>query len=313
MAISELAPDKVIVITDTNVKAAILNNAVPGADALLAVPPGEGSKCIGTATMLWEGLVDARATRASLVVNIGGGVVTDLGGFTAASFKRGLRFVNIPTTLLGMADAAIGGKTGIDFMGLKNEIGMFAPAERVIIDTSLLATLPADEIRSGFAEVVKMAMLTDAGLYGELLHGDALSDPALLRRATAHAAFEKQKIVALDPTEKGIRRWLNLGHTAAHAYESHAAAIGSPISHGLAVAHGLLRALKESARRCGCPASLIGQYEERVLHRYFAPLPFGPEAEPEVQRLMTHDKKNLSPGKINWVLLSDIGHPCLSC
>lgn len=311
--VAAMRPDHILLLTDTNVERNVLRPSCGQLDGIvdtvMAIGAGEASKNIGTLTHVWTQLADSGCTRHSLVVNLGGGVVTDLGGFAAATFKRGVRFINIPTSLLAMADAAIGGKTGIDFAGFKNEVGLFAPAEAVIVDYGLLATLPEEELRSGFAEVVKMALILDDPIYDELLADDALHDAGLMRRAVRMAADGKLKIVRQDPYEKGIRRMLNFGHTAGHACESYAAAIGKPISHGEAVAHGMLAALKLSAERNGYPSSKVHEYEEKILNRYYNPLPFGEEAAPELLRLMTHDKKNRADGNINWVLLPTDPNP----
>ena len=306
-ALHELNPDKVLLLTDFNVARTVLDSVNPClpavADEVAVISPGESGKNTANLAMVWERLAGAGCTRHSLMVNLGGGVVSDLGGFAAATFKRGIRFINIPTTLLAMADAAIGGKTGIDFLGYKNEVGAFAPAERVIVDKSVLSTLPDSELRSGFAEVVKMTLITSSPVYEELLEEGALYDPEIMQRAIKLAADEKLRIVTEDPFEKGVRRMLNFGHTAGHAYESYAAATGCPITHGEAVAHGMLAALRLSCERNGYPAEKVDEYEQKILKRYYSPLPFGEEAAPEIERLMAHDKKNPAQGEVNWVLL----------
>ncbi len=307
-AIAELVPDKAILITDTNVDRDVLTlqrDRIYGAvDDIITISSGESAKNLDTLAEVWKRLADVGCTRRSLVINLGGGVVSDLGGFAAATFKRGIEFVNVPTTLLAMADAAIGGKTGIDFTGYKNEVGAFAPACRVIMDEGLLATLPEKELRSGFAEVVKMALILNDPIYEELLKEDALHDRELMRRAIKMAADGKLRIVEADPYEKGERRMLNFGHTAGHAFESYAASIGKPITHGEAVAYGMLMALHLSSDRNDYPAEKVDEYEEKILKRYYEPLPFGEEAEPELERLMAHDKKNNKDGEISWVLLT---------
>ena len=294
--------DKVFVLTDSNVAALNLFE-IPEDWNVRVVEAGERSKSLDTVASLWQWLTESGATRRSVLVNLGGGVVTDLGGFVGATFKRGIRFVNVPTTLLGAVDAAIGGKTGIDFMGYKNEIGAFAPAERIVICPKVLDTLPEREIRSGFAEVVKMALITEAELYSELLEGDALHDKELMGRAMLHAARAKEEVVRIDPKERGLRRILNFGHTAGHAYESYAARTGHPVSHGEAVAHGMMHALEVSRDREGFPAEEVERYRSRILDRYYDPVPFGAEAEDEIARLMTHDKKNRTASEISYVLL----------
>lgn len=306
--IAGLEADRVFLLTDHNVREA-LRPDFEGVAAVMSVVPGESSKSLGTAAEVWSWLVSQGATRNSVLVNFGGGVVTDLGGFAAAAFKRGIRFINVPTTLLAAADAAIGGKTGVDFMGLKNEIGVFAPAEKVLICPQVLETLPERELRSGLAEIVKMSMITDFRMYEDLLEGDILTDRELLGRAMRHAALAKEEVVRLDPKEKGLRRILNFGHTAGHAYESYAASAGTPISHGEAVAHGMLRALELSRDHAGFPAERVDEYAEKILRRYYSPLPFGEEAEESLRDLVTHDKKNTGQGYVRYILLNSIGNP----
>jgi len=306
--VDSLDADQVFLFTDKNVARLGLFD-VPDGWRVKAVEPGEGSKCLEAASSLWQWLAESGATRRSLLVNLGGGMVTDLGGFVAATFKRGIRFLNLPTTLLGSADAAIGGKTGIDFMGYKNEVGAFASAEKVIICPALLETLPERELKSGFAEVVKMAIVTDEQLYRELLDGDAMHDSELLGHAMLNAARAKEEVVRIDPQERGLRRILNFGHTAGHAYESYAARIGCPITHGEAVAHGMLHALELSRDRVGFPAGEVEKYRSRILERYYMPLPFGSEADEEIARLMAHDKKNPAAGEVRYVLLRRPGSP----
>lgn len=320
--LEELEPDRVALLTDLNVRSCVLDADYMGffrdwlsrlgvaeQSQIFTLAPGEEMKSLPATARLWQWLGEIGATRRSMVVNLGGGVVSDLGGFVAATFKRGIRFVNVPTTLLAAADAAIGGKTGVDFNGLKNEIGVFAPAAKVIVSPQVLATLPEHELRSGFAEIVKMALLTNKEIYESLLREDALHDPETMARAMRHAAAAKEEIVRLDPKEKGLRRILNLGHTYGHAYESYAASIGAPISHGMAVAHGILKALEMSRDLEGFPAEEVTRYKECILFRYYPPLTFGESAEPEIRRLMAHDKKNPSPGTIRFILLTSIAHP----
>ena len=220
--------------------------------------PGEDHKNIESAILIWKALEEAGATRHSLVVNIGGGLVTDIGGFAAATYKRGIRFVNIPTTLLGAVDAATGGKTGINFNGLKNEIGAFHLPSEVIISALPLATLSHREIVSGYAEMLKTGLIADEGLYRSLLDVDAvIADGTRLEGAMKRCVEIKEDVVRQDPTEKGLRKILNFGHTAGHAFESLAIERHKPLAHGEAVAHGMLVELILSHMLKGfpCPAT----------------------------------------------------------
>ena len=253
--IERLQPDRVFVLTDSNVSPLFRWDGT-----VIVVPAGEESKSLDTLAGVWEDLSSLGATRRSLLVNIGGGVVSNLGGF------------------------AIGGKTGIDFGGLKNEVGAFRMPERVIVDASWLATLPQAQMREGLAEVVKSALLGSAAVYGELLNLPEVLTPRNVGQAAEWSARFKEGVVARDPHEKGLRRILNLGHTAGHAFESLAARVGKPIGHGTAVAHGLLVALKLSERLTGLSAGIANEYEQKILKRFYPALPAECHDEAELLR-----------------------------
>lgn len=307
-AVERLAPDKVFLLTDDNVAA--LPHATGFEDFChYVVPAGERSKNVDTLGDLWRWLGDNGATRASLLVNVGGGVVSDLGGFAAGTFKRGIRDINIPTTLLAMADAAIGGKTGIDFNGMKNEAGMFKMPENVIVDTGWLDTLPAAELANGFAEVVKSAMLGCRTDYEALLRLPEPPGCDSLRVAAERASRFKNRVVAMDAGDRGIRHILNFGHTAGHAFESLAAECRRPVSHGEAVAHGMLVALILSNRMQGLPESVTSDYARGILGRHYRPLPAGALDIKRLLSLMDGDKKNRRHGEIAFVLLRAVGDP----
>lgn len=299
-----LDPDRVFVLTDSNV-----GRLFDWPGTVIEVPAGEQSKSIECLTDVWRRLTESGATRRSLLVNVGGGVVCDLGGFAAATFKRGIRHVNVPTTLLAMADAGIGGKTGIDFDGYKNEIGAFKMPERVIVDGSWLRTLRPELMADGLAEVVKSAMLGSAREYNRLLTITDILDADTVGPAAEWSARFKERIVRMDPTERGLRRILNLGHTAGHAFETRAAQSGYPIGHGTAVAHGLLVSLILSERLAGLPAGSAHTYAEKILARYYSPLHDGVLDTAALTALMGHDKKNPKQGEISFVLLRNFGEP----
>lgn len=305
--IESLQPDKIFVLLDRNVKH-LHSLDFSFADSVMLVNGGEECKSTSELCKVWEWLGDEGATRESVLINVGGGCVSDLGGFAAATFKRGIRYVNVPTTVLGAADAAIGGKTGINFMGLKNEVGAFALPEAVVFLPFLLRTLPGRERLSGLAEVVKMAAINDAGLYRRLLDGDAMADEPLMNEGVIHAARCKEEVVSLDPKEKGLRRILNFGHTAGHAFEEYARESGRTLTHGEAVAHGILVAMKLSEKFAGLSADVAEDYKLRILNRYFSPLPFGSESADRLVELMRHDKKNRGD-EIAFVLLRELGNP----
>ena len=233
--IKELSPNGIFVLVDENTEKYVLPRIKSESVAIATAPvikikAGDTNKNIEALAHVWKQLGDSGATRSSLLVNIGGGMVTDLGAFAASTFKRGIRFINIPTTLLAAVDASVGGKTGINFNGLKNEVGTFCEADTVIISTSFFNTLPAEELKSGYAEMLKHALLTSADEFNALtttditlLQEDELLD--LLRRSVE----VKRRIVVEDPHEHGLRRALNLGHTAGHAFETMAMERKKPI------------------------------------------------------------------------------------
>lgn len=201
------------------------------------MPAGEPSKQIKTASHLWEQLLSHGADRKSLLINLGGGIVTDMGGFVAATYMRGITFVNIPTTLLGMTDAAHGGKTGVDIGNFKNMVGTFTTPGAVVIDMKWLQTLPEDHFRSGIAEVIKHGIIRCAPIIDRLMKEGfrSATDESLIH----HAMDVKLEVIHADPLEHGMRRILNYGHTIGHAIESHYLSMGIPIMHGDAVAAGM--------------------------------------------------------------------------
>lgn len=281
--------------------------------AEIVIPPDDTNKNIDSLYRVWEVLGEEGATRSSLVINIGGGMVTDLGGFAAATFKRGVRFVNVATTLLGAVDAAVGGKTGINIGNLKNEAGVFAPADAVVISTRFFATLDRRQCLSGYAEMIKHGFLSDGATVAALLDrqpDDFTSDSflALLRESVE----VKRRIVAEDPTEKGLRKALNFGHTAGHAFETLAMEKEAPVAHGYAVAWGMLVELMLSHTEAAFPTRLIHHYARFVADHYGV-IPFGCDDYPRLIALMSHDKKNATPDQINFTLLSEPGVPVLDC
>ena len=300
--------NRVFVLTDTNTARVALPLLDLDGIIPITIPAGEENKNLDTVQAVWQALIDGGATRQSLLVNLGGGMVTDLGGFAAATFKRGIRFVNCPTTLLGAVDAAVGGKTGIDHGGLKNEIGVFAEASHVIVSACFFATLPEAELRSGFAEVLKHAMLSSTDSFKTLLHtniGNLSPDQwlDLLRQSIP----VKQGIVAQDPTEQGLRRVLNLGHTVGHAFESLALQRGKPVPHGYAVAWGLVTETVLSRLEAGFDGMLLNDLALMVRDTYGA-FNITCDDYPALLAFMHRDKKSRN-GEINCTLLHSCGNP----
>lgn len=274
---------------------------------IITITNGDENKNIESAISIWGFFVENGATRHSLMINIGGGMITDIGGFTASTFKRGMDYINVSTTLLGAVDAATGGKTGINFLGLKNEVGVFSPAKKVLINVDFFKTLDARNIRSGFAEMIKHALISTKQDWNEVLSFDLENiDFGLLKVLLQKNIDIKENIVALDPTEKGIRKALNLGHTFGHAFESLSYKKGNPILHGYAVAWGLISELYLSVIKLGFPK------EEFIKLKYFIGEHYGKfncgcNDYKEIITLMKHDKKNSSEEEINFTLLSDVG------
>ena len=350
-AVAESEHDRVFVLTDDTTHECCL----PKVAALLAqydavpitIAHGDQHKTLAALGDVWTALQQGGATRHSLLINLGGGMITDLGGFAAATFKRGINFINIPTTLLAMVDAAVGGKTGINFGGLKNEIGAFADARFVIINTCFLDTLDAENLCSGYAEMLKHALISDERMWAEHVNFD-LSQPDLaeLQRMVAESIAVKERIVAEDPHEHGIRKALNFGHTIGHALEEFAlqqaggavvstaptnqttggAVVSTapenkptpgdavvsispknrPLLHGYAVAFGLIGELYMSARKAGFPTERLHQ-TARFIRENYAQTEFTCNDYPTLLNLMRHDKKNTS-GVINFTLLHNIGN-----
>lgn len=302
--------DRIFLLDDTQTHKhclPLLADWVAANDAeVLTMEAGDVAKNLDTLARIWQQLTEKGASRHSLLVNLGGGVVTDLGGFAAATFKRGIEFINIPTTLLSMVDAAVGGKTGINFAGLKNEIGAFCPAAHVVIDTVFLRTLDNANICSGYAEMLKHGLISDERTWAELMTFD-LDTPDLsqLQRMVAESIKVKERIVEADPHEHGIRKALNLGHTMGHAFESFAMRRGTPILHGYAVAYGLISELYMSARKTAFPTDRMHQ-TVRFIRENYGTFNITCDDYPTLIELMHHDKKNTS-GIINFTLLGNVG------
>jgi 3-dehydroquinate synthase len=319
-AISACEHDKLFVLADETTRDKcwpILQGHQSLKDAqLIIIEATDTHKNLISLSQVWQGLQTGGATRHSCLVNIGGGMVTDLGGFAASTFKRGINFINIPTTLLAMVDASVGGKTGINFGGLKNEIGVFNDARCVIIDTHFLQSLDASNLRSGYAEMLKHGLISNEEHWSELLRFD-LSTPDLgqLKSMVAESVQVKERIVEADPTEQGLRKALNLGHTFGHAFESFSlkSAMQSskegnstcPLLHGYAVAFGLICELYLSTVKLGFPADKM-QQTVRFIRDYYGTYNITCNDYPELISLMMHDKKNTA-GIINFTLLGDIG------
>ena len=232
--------------------------------------------------------------------------MTDLGGFAAATFKRGFAYINVPTTLLAMVDASVGGKTGINFNGLKNEVGVFAPADSVLIETEFLRSLDAQNFFSGYAEMLKHGLISNEAHWAELLNFNTdLIDYKYLKKLVGESVQVKENIVEQDPFEHGIRKALNLGHTVGHAFESLALAENRPVLHGYAVAWGIVCELYLSHLKTGFPKEKMRQTIQFIKENYGS-FTFDCKQYEQLYALMLHDKKNTA-GVINFTLLKEIG------
>ncbi len=271
----------------------------------ISIKPSDTNKNLESLSEVWQQLQDGGATRHSCLINVGGGMVTDLGGFAASTFKRGINFINIPTTLLAMVDASVGGKTGINFRGLKNEIGVFNDSKFVILDTDFLKTLDQENICSGYAEMLKHGLIADEKMWEELVSFD-LEHPDFthLQDMVGDSVKVKERIVEEDPHENGIRKALNLGHTFGHAFESWALK-RKPVLHGYAVAFGLIPELYLSVAKTGFPTEKMRQ-TVAFIKEYYGTLGITCDDYDELIELMRHDKKNQN-GIINFTLLGGIG------
>ena len=277
---------------------------------MLVLPAGEQHKTLQTVEKIWNFLIESHATRNSLLLILGGGVLTDMGGFAASTFKRGIPYVNIPTTLLAMVDAAQGGKTGFDYQGLKNEIGMFAPALKTIVYPMFLQTLPSEQLLSGYAEILKHALIASPLELIRVLNFDIDNiDYEQLAELIDRSIDIKQYIVEQDPEETGLRKSLNFGHTIGHAIEEYSLMNkeAKPMLHGYAVMYGMVGELYLSMVKLGLEQQTLTQVVHFMTEHYGKPVcpckDYG-----QLLELMRHDKKNTEQGQINFSLLRQVGN-----
>lgn len=281
---------------------------------ILEVEPGEEMKNIQTVTQLWEILTEMQADRKALIINLGGGVITDMGGFIASTYKRGIQFINVPTTLLSMCDASIGGKTGIDLMHYKNMVGTFSFPEKIFVYPSFLETLPYKELRSGFAEMLKHGLIADRLHWEKLIQIQKLDVDGILPHIQTSMDI-KQDVVEKDFHEKNVRKTLNFGHTIGHAVESLCLEKGNPVLHGEAVALGMICETHLSFLE----GLLVQEDSEKIItniQRYYSFIDLSDFKDEDIFGLLMNDKKN-TENKINFSLLSGIGscvfdHECKS-
>lgn len=276
---------------------------------IIEIESGEVNKNLNTCVSLWESLTELGADRKSLLINIGGGVITDMGGFVAAAFKRGIQFINIPTTLLSMVDASVGSKTGVDLGVLKNQIGFFTDPVMVIIDPVFLATVTEKEITSGMAEVIKYGLTYDKKLWNEFVLGNKLDIETIVHRSIEI----KNEVVLEDRLEGGLRKMLNFGHTIGHAVESYCLESNEreTLTHGEAIALGMITESYISTKLLNLKEEELKTIKKTIVN-IFGKIPLNKEEYPAILDLMKHDKKNVN-GQINFVLINGIEDHKIDC
>lgn len=313
--IEALQPTQLLILVDENTHEHCLPTLLGNLEIeipfeIIEIEAGEEMKTLETAAQLWEILTEFETDRKALMINLGGGVITDMGGFIASTYKRGIPFINIPTTLLGMCDASIGGKTGIDHQFLKNIIGTFAQPEQIFVFPEFLQTLPFEELRSGFAEMLKHGLITDESHWSDLISIKELT-PQNIFPFIERSMQIKQNVVEEDFTERNVRKTLNFGHTIGHALESLFLLKGKPIMHGEAVALGMI-----CETRISFLQDLISEDTSNAIvsniQKYYPHLDISEFSVEEIVNLMKNDKKN-SAGNINFSLITGIGSSTFNC
>jgi 3-dehydroquinate synthase len=305
--LAQFSNSKIAILVDENTHDHCLEFLITGFEALaeaevIMLPAGEENKVLEVCFQVWETLTEAGFGRHDLLINLGGGMVTDLGGFVASVYKRGFAFVHIPTSLLGMVDAAVGGKTGIDLAGYKNQLGTFQEPLATFVDTGFLQTLPDTEWRNGFAELLKHALIADKTLWEALTQIKNI--PLELTADQIRRGVEiKREIVFQDPIESGLRKTLNFGHTIGHALESYYLHSDIPLAHGHAVAIGMLLEAQLSVYQANLSQTEFAAIEKCIKQTYPIQIPNDAEA---LWTLMQQDKKNAN-GEVRCCLLNAIG------
>ncbi|MFD1316308.1 3-dehydroquinate synthase [Namhaeicola litoreus] len=301
---------KIIILVDANTKRDCLplfkqKFGLEFAYETIVLPPGEEFKNITTCVEIWEELSRINADRKSLVINLGGGVITDMGGFIASCFKRGIEFVNIPTTLLSMVDASVGGKTGIDLGTLKNQIGLFSNPAMVIIDYDYLLTVPKRELKSGLAEIIKYGYTFDKTLW-ETIHRFEDIDLNEVNELIYKSIDIKNEVVKTDMKETGLRKTLNFGHTIGHAVESYFldSKEKENLTHGEAIAVGMVIEAYFSYKLNGFPLVKVDELKSFVKN-FYGKVEMSKNDITSIIPLMMYDKKNVS-GQVNFVLLKEM-------
>jgi len=296
---------QIAVLVDENTRKKclpLIENSLPKFE-VIQIQSGESNKTLTTCEIIWGSLSEKHFDRKSLLINLGGGVICDIGGFVASTYKRGIAFLNIPTSLLAQADASIGGKTGIDFQGFKNQIGTFNDALGIIIHTLFLKTLPDREIKAGFAEIIKHGLIADKNFFeklGNIILSDYSWDESIMNSIRI-----KHNIVSQDRFEAGIRKALNFGHTIGHAIESYFLNTHTPLLHGEAIAIGMVCEAFLSKEQAGLKEEEL-QHIVSVISRFFEKRMIPEEGVETLLELLGQDKKNEN-GEIRVTLIPEIG------
>lgn len=288
----ENAFTEVAVLVDENTRRyclPVVEKYLPEGLLAIEIKSGEEQKHLETCTQIWQALTEAAFDRKSLLINLGGGVIGDMGGFCAATYKRGIAFINIPTTLLAQVDASVGGKLGIDFLGFKNHIGIFKEPLRVFISSEFLKTLDKRELRSGFAEVIKHCLIADKEKFAEIASKDLENQN--WDDIIAHSVNIKKRVVEEDPRELGLRKILNFGHTLGHAIETYYLNRGNRILHGEAIAAGMVCESWLSEIKCGLEG-VEGDQIFQYINKIFDLQPIETDAYKDIFTLTLQDKKN---------------------
>ena len=305
----KMKASKVFVLVDENTKEhclPIFHEKITHGYELLEVESGERNKTLATCTALWEELVSRKCDRSSVLINLGGGVIGDMGGFVAATYMRGIRFIQMPTTLLSQVDASVGGKLGVDFMGYKNIIGMFQDPDLVFIHTPFLQTLDSQELMSGFAEVIKHGLIQSKSLWETIKIKGTNLKPEEWTKVVTDSIKIKTKVVTEDPKEGGLRKILNFGHTIGHAIESHYLNTEKHLLHGEAVAKGMIAESYLSFKTNRI--SVIEMEEINSLLESIYKLPaITADDELSIMNRMLLDKKNKGGQKL-FSLINGIGN-----
>ena len=311
-------PSNIFILVDTNTHDYCLPKFLERLESndivveVMEMPNGEDHKTIDICMGIWEALSEYNADRKSLLINLGGGVVTDLGGFVASTYMRGISYINVPTSLLAMVDASVGGKTGVDLGALKNQVGVINEGEMVAVDTSFLDTLPQNEMVSGFAEMLKHGLIYDKAYWETLTHLEDL-DISDLDQLIYDSILIKNQVVTADPTEQGLRKILNFGHTLGHAIESYFLENDdkTTLLHGEAIAVGMILEAYLSTKICGLSAEELEIINSGIL-KTFTKIEISKNDQKHIVTLLKHDKKN-SHGIVKFVLLEAIGTPKIDC